>query len=157
MLPAQRSVASAAKALGIELETFEVRVPADFDRVLGAAAAKRHKVALIIDDPITISNAKVMADAALKHRIATAGFVEYAEAGGLLGYGVNLNGDVAPRRVLRRPHRQRRESRRDPGRALDHLRFRRQPPHRESDRGQHPGRRAAACRPGDRLRSNWGS
>lgn len=91
MLPAQRSVAAAAKALGIELETFEVRVPADFDRVLGAAAAQRHNVALIIDDPITISNANVMADAALKHRIATAGFVEYAEAGGLLGYGVNLN------------------------------------------------------------------
>jgi putative tryptophan/tyrosine transport system substrate-binding protein len=91
MLPAQRSVASAAKALAIELETFEVRVPADFDRVLGATAAKGHKVALIIDDPITISNAKLMADAALKHRIATAGFVEYADAGGLLGYGVNLN------------------------------------------------------------------
>ena len=31
MLPAQRSVASAAKALGIELEIFEVRVPADFE------------------------------------------------------------------------------------------------------------------------------
>lgn len=92
MVPAERSVAAAAKALGIELEVFEVRAPADFDRVLGAAAAKGHKVALIIDDPITISNAKVMADAALKHRIATAGFVEYAEAGGLLGYGVNLNG-----------------------------------------------------------------
>ena len=40
------------------------------------------QVALIMDDPITISNAKVMADAALKHRMATAGFVEYAEAGG---------------------------------------------------------------------------
>ena len=92
MLPAQRNVVAAARALGVELEIFEVRVPADFDSALGAAAAKRHQVALIIDDPITISNAKVMADAALKHRIATAGFVEYAEAGGLLGYGVNLNG-----------------------------------------------------------------
>ena len=91
VLPARRSVSSAAAALGIALETFEVRVPADFDRVLGAAAGKGHKAALIIDDPITISNARVMADAALKHRIATAGFVEYAEAGGLLGYGVNLN------------------------------------------------------------------
>lgn len=91
MRPAQRSVASAAKALGIELETVEVRGPGDFDGVLGAAAARGHKVALIIDDPITISNARVMADAALRHRIATAGFVEYAEAGGLLGYGVNLN------------------------------------------------------------------
>lgn len=89
MVPAQRSVLAAARTLGIELETFEVRGPGDFDGVL-AAAARRHKVALIIDDPITISNAKVMADAALKHRIATAGFVEYAEAGGLLGYGVSL-------------------------------------------------------------------
>lgn len=89
VVPAQRSVVAAARTLGIELETFEVRAPADFDGVL-AAAARRHKVALIIDDPITISNAKVMADAALRHRLATAGFVEYAEAGGLLGYGVSL-------------------------------------------------------------------
>jgi putative ABC transport system substrate-binding protein len=86
----QRNVESTAKALGIELQTFAVRGPADFDGAL-AAAANRHKVVLIVDDPITISNARVMADAALKHRLASAGFVEYAEAGGLLGYGVNLS------------------------------------------------------------------
>lgn len=91
MASAERSVMAAAKALRIELETFAVRRPADFEPVLAAVAAKRHAAALIIDDPITISNAKVMADAALKHRVATAGFVEYAQAGGLLGYGVNLN------------------------------------------------------------------
>ena len=91
VLPAQRSVAAAAKALGVELETFAVRAPADFDGALASAAAKRHTVALVIDDPITISNAKLMADAALKHRVASAGFVEYADAGGLLGYGVDLS------------------------------------------------------------------
>jgi putative ABC transport system substrate-binding protein len=90
MVSTQRNVESTAQALGIELETFAVRSPSDFDAALGAAA-KRHKVVLIVDDPITISNAKLMADAALKHRLATAGFVEYAEAGGLLGYGVNLS------------------------------------------------------------------
>ena len=36
------------------------------ERVLGAAAARRHQAALIIDDPITISNAKVMADAVME-------------------------------------------------------------------------------------------
>ena len=41
----------AATALGIELETFEVRVPADFDRVLGAAAAQRHNVRLEVIRP----------------------------------------------------------------------------------------------------------
>jgi putative ABC transport system substrate-binding protein len=53
-------------------------------------AGKGVRAALIIDDPITISNAKALADLALAHRLVTAGFIEYAEAGGLIGYGVNL-------------------------------------------------------------------
>jgi putative ABC transport system substrate-binding protein len=67
-----------------------VREPVDFERVFAMMAGKGVRAALIIDDPITISNAKALADLALAHRLVTAGFIEYAEAGGLIGYGVNL-------------------------------------------------------------------
>lgn len=90
MGPTLRSVESAARALGVELEQFGIREPKDFDAAFEAIAGKRYKTALIIDDPITISNAKGLADLALKHRLATAGFTEYAEAGGFIGYGANL-------------------------------------------------------------------
>lgn len=91
MGPTLRAVESAASSLKLELEQFAVREPADFDGAFATIARKGYKTALIIDDPITISNARALADLALKHRLATAGFIEYAEAGGLMGYGVNLN------------------------------------------------------------------
>ena len=91
MGPTLQAVEAAANSLKLELEQFAVREPADFDAAFAAIAGKGYKAALIIDDPITISNARALADLALKHRLATAGFIEYAEAGGLMGYGVNLN------------------------------------------------------------------
>lgn len=90
MGPTMQAVEWAAKSLKLELEQFAVREPRDFDDAFVTIAKKRYKTALIIDDPITISNARAVADLALKHRLATAGFIEYAEAGGLMGYGVNL-------------------------------------------------------------------
>ena len=91
MGPTLQAVESAARSLKLALEQFAVREPQDFDGAFVTIAKKRYQIALIIDDPITISNARALADLALKHRLATAGFIEYAEAGGLMAYGVDLN------------------------------------------------------------------
>jgi putative tryptophan/tyrosine transport system substrate-binding protein len=90
MGPTLQAVESAARSLKLELEQFAVREPRDFHETFVTIVKKRYKNVLIIDDPITISNASALADLALKHRLATAGFIEYAEAGGLIGYGANL-------------------------------------------------------------------
>jgi putative ABC transport system substrate-binding protein len=90
MGPTLQAVESAARSLKLELEQFAVREPPDFDSAFVTIAKKRYKTALIIDDPIIISNARALANLAVKHRIATAGFIEYAEAGGFMGYGVNF-------------------------------------------------------------------
>jgi putative ABC transport system substrate-binding protein len=90
MGPTLQAVESASRTLQLELEQFAVREPTDFDHVFAMMADKGFKTVLIIDDPITISNARALADLAVAHRLATAGFIEYAEAGGLIGYGVNL-------------------------------------------------------------------
>lgn len=84
-------VESSAKRLKLEVEQFAVRALTDFDGTFGTVAKSRYRVALIIDDPITIANARALADLAVKHRLATGGnFIEYADAGGLMAYGVNL-------------------------------------------------------------------
>ena len=90
--PSLRIVESAARSLKLQLKQFAVREPADFEAAFVTIAKTGYRTALIIDDPITISNARALAELALKHRLATgANFVEYAEAGGLTSYGVNLN------------------------------------------------------------------
>ena len=43
----------------------------------------------VIEDPIFFANAKGLADLAAKQRFSSIGFNEYAEAGGLIGYGAN--------------------------------------------------------------------
>ena len=68
-----------------------MREPPDFDGAIVTIAKNRYRTALIIDAPITISNAKALADLSVKHRLAAgANFIEYVEAGGLMAYGVNL-------------------------------------------------------------------
>lgn len=90
MGPTLRAVEAAGASLKLGLEQIGVRQRGDFDAAFEMIARRPSKPALIIDDPITIYNARALADLALRHRLATVGFIEYAEAGGLIGYGVNL-------------------------------------------------------------------
>jgi putative tryptophan/tyrosine transport system substrate-binding protein len=93
--PAMRATLAAVEAAGttlhLKVEQIAVRKPGDFDAAYGMITRRSLATALIIDDPITIYNVKALADLALRHRLATVGFVEYAQAGGLVGYGVDLN------------------------------------------------------------------
>lgn len=91
MASTMQSVETAAGSLKIDLERFEVRDLSELDGAFAAMAKKRIDAALIIDDPMIISNARAVAEFAARHRLPTAGFIEYGEAGGLIAYGVNLN------------------------------------------------------------------
>jgi ABC-type uncharacterized transport system substrate-binding protein len=53
-------------------------------------AAKRTDAVTIIEDPMLIANATVIANLAAKHRLPVIGFNEVVEAGGLMAYGVNF-------------------------------------------------------------------
>ena len=76
-----------AKALKLELPQFEVRGPGEFDRTF-AAMVQRHADAVIVQgDTMFAVNAKAIADLAIKHRLPSAGIVDFAEAGGLIGNG----------------------------------------------------------------------
>jgi len=80
----------AAKSLKLGIQPFEVRAPNEFDSVF-TTMAKRHVDAIVVQaDTIFIINAKAVADLAATRRFPSAGLKEFAEAGGLIGYGPNL-------------------------------------------------------------------
>ena len=91
--PAARSLIpamqSAATSLKVKFETFNVDRPNEFDAVFAAMAKSRVPAAVMTQDGDFASSFRAIADLAITHRIASAGAPEYAQAGGLLGYGAN--------------------------------------------------------------------
>ena len=85
-----QTMAAAAKSLKVELQRFEVQGASDLDGAFAAMSKQRIEGVVIHDEPILISNVGAAAKLAARHRIATIGFVEVADAGGLLAYGVNF-------------------------------------------------------------------
>ena len=80
----------AAKALNVALLRVHARDPADLDGVFAAMAKQSVDALAVIEDPMLISSKKRIAELAVKQRVPSIGFIEYADAGGLFGYGVNF-------------------------------------------------------------------
>ena len=82
---------SAARALRLRSDLFEVRGASDLDRVLGAAT-KAGAEALIVfpGQPTLFANRNRLVDLAAKNRLpAMYPLADYVKAGGLISYGVN--------------------------------------------------------------------
>ena len=81
----------AAKSLKLELQTFEVGGPADFDGAFSAMAKKRVNAVVIPEHPFLITNAQEISKLATGRRIISIGYNEsFAAAGGTIGYGVDF-------------------------------------------------------------------
>jgi putative ABC transport system substrate-binding protein len=78
-----------AKALKLELHPFEVRSPKEFGGAFAAMAEKRVDAVVVGADTLFRAHASEIAVLAAKQLLPSAGAKEYAEAGGLIGYGVN--------------------------------------------------------------------
>jgi ABC-type uncharacterized transport system substrate-binding protein len=68
-------------------EAFPQDYPDDEFRVM---ASKRIDALVVIDDAILIANAQTLAQIALRQRLPSSGWSDYAVAGGLLSYGINF-------------------------------------------------------------------
>ena len=88
--PVLQAIEATARALKVEVPQFEARGPSDFEGAFSAMAKRRIGALLIIEDGILVANARGVADLAAKKRLPSAGFREFAEAGALVGYGVNF-------------------------------------------------------------------
>jgi putative tryptophan/tyrosine transport system substrate-binding protein len=86
-----REIEAAARALGVQVQSLEVRGPDDFENVLPAAISSRAGALIVVDDPLTVSRRMQIANFAARNRLpAMYGFKEFADAGGLIAFGANL-------------------------------------------------------------------
>jgi putative tryptophan/tyrosine transport system substrate-binding protein len=79
-----------ADSLKLELVEFAVREPADLEGAFAAMAGKPVGAFIMIEEPILIFNAEACANLAMKYRLPACGVVEFAQAGGFIGYGVDV-------------------------------------------------------------------
>jgi putative ABC transport system substrate-binding protein len=79
----------AAKTLNVPLESFQVRGPNDFEGAF-LAARERAGSLVVIQDIVTVTHLKRIVELSAKHRLPAIYMEkEWAEAGGLMSYGVN--------------------------------------------------------------------
>ena len=76
-----------ARALGVTLQSLEVRGPDDFDRAFEAASRERARALITLEDPLTFTHRTRIVGLAAKHRLpALYGLREFVDAGGLMSY-----------------------------------------------------------------------
>ena len=90
-VPQLRQAETAARALGVRLQTLEARSPHGLDGAFAAMTRERAGALLILNDAILGANlSKQIAERAAKSRLpAVHGEPDYAQAGGLMVYGAN--------------------------------------------------------------------
>jgi ABC-type uncharacterized transport system substrate-binding protein len=82
---------AAGRTLGIEVQSLEVRAPDDFDGAFEAARRQRPDALITVEDPLTVSHRKRIADFAVGQQLPSLhGVREFAAAGGLMSYGASL-------------------------------------------------------------------
>jgi len=81
----------AARAARLEVQSLAMRQVAEFDGAFATARRQRAQALLLLSSPLVFVNLKRLADLALQHRLpASSVFPQFADAGGLMGYGPNL-------------------------------------------------------------------
>lgn len=85
------AVRKAAAPLGVSMEMLEVSSPADFEPAFLAAARSRSGGVLMLSSPLFGGNPQLLADLALKNHLPAINiFPDFAQKGGLIGYGPEL-------------------------------------------------------------------
>jgi putative tryptophan/tyrosine transport system substrate-binding protein len=89
-IPIIQAMETAARALKVEVQIFDAPSVNELNSSFLAMVKKGVNGLIAQDDPVIIANAKAIAGHAEKHRIPSAGNTEFAEAGNLLAYGVDI-------------------------------------------------------------------
>jgi len=81
----------AGRALGIQVQSFPVRRPSDFNTVLEAAMHDRIGALIVEEDSLTYSERSRIVELAAAHELPVIyGYRDYVVSGGLISYGANL-------------------------------------------------------------------
>jgi len=86
-----RETEAAARTLGLQVQSVEVRGPNDIETGFSTAIRWRAGAFIVVDDPFTYLHRTRIADLAARSQLpAMYGFRQYAEAGGLMAFGTSL-------------------------------------------------------------------
>jgi ABC-type uncharacterized transport system substrate-binding protein len=85
-----RDIESAARSMKLEISYFEARKAAEFGAAFTAMANQHAGSVVVTDDAMLNSNSGRIAEIAGQKRLPSAGNTDLAEAGGLIGYSVNV-------------------------------------------------------------------
>jgi putative ABC transport system substrate-binding protein len=80
---------AAAESSKLELREFKLRSPKEFGSVFDAMAKGHIGAVLVSQDTLFQAHAKAIADLAAERRLPSVGATAFADAGGLIGYGVD--------------------------------------------------------------------
>jgi putative ABC transport system substrate-binding protein len=81
---------TAAHALGLQLQSLEMRSPDEFAQAFAAMTREHADALVVISNPLFFSHRRQLAELTVRHRLpAMFHLREYAEAGGLMAYGAN--------------------------------------------------------------------
>jgi putative ABC transport system substrate-binding protein len=83
---------AAAQSLGLQLQSLELRNPPyDFESAMAAAVLAHAEALMVLSSPVFYAQRTEVAESTVKHRLpAMFLFGFYAQAGGLMSYGVNI-------------------------------------------------------------------
>ena len=81
---------SIAQPLKVELHQFDAQSPADFDKAFAAMAVRHVGALAVFEDAMLNANAPAVAALALKQRLPSCGWPDFAVRGGVMGYGVDF-------------------------------------------------------------------
>lgn len=79
-----------ARTVKVEVTQMSTRSADDFERVFAQIARSGAGAVSVYEDPLFIAEAGRLAALAERHRLPSIGFREYADLGGLLGFGVDF-------------------------------------------------------------------
>jgi len=79
-----------ARGLNLTLQPLAVRAPGEIEGALSAMTPRQGDALALIEDWVIIVNARRVAEHAMKRRLPSVGFLEWAEAGGLLAYDADI-------------------------------------------------------------------
>jgi putative ABC transport system substrate-binding protein len=87
---ALRPLERIAPSLKIELQMVEVRRADEFQRAFATMVERRTDAVLVTQDALFNASVRVIADLAARKRLLSSGTRDFAEAGGIIGYGMNF-------------------------------------------------------------------
>ena len=83
---------AAVRAVGVEAEILEVRVPDDFEGVLETARTRHVEAGVLLSSPLVFTSSKLIGEIAVAKRLALISlFGEFPKNGGLIAYGPNVS------------------------------------------------------------------